>query len=215
MARVPVGVDRCGDWRIPLVVATTGLAVGAPARSLVHSRDRDRQCSWLPGCRSRTEFRDLGCGRPWSLRSRSSASAPSGSWFVGSGAPSPTQSERRLCSSARPPPSDPDGWSRWVRFLTASAGGSSHTLWVRAAISLGLVVGAALADRRWMLPVALLVATPVFAGTASLTILAALPRLSLPLLRGRPRSAWCSGTPAPADAAADGGQGAGVVVGRR
>jgi len=87
---------------------------------------------------------------------------------------------------------DPDGWSRWLRFLTASAGGSSQTLWFRAAIALGIVVGAALADKRWMLPIALLVATPVFAGAPSLTILAALPRL-----RG---SRFCEGDDAVRDA---------------
>ncbi|GAA1992144.1 hypothetical protein GCM10009817_37870 [Terrabacter lapilli] len=72
---------------------------------------------------------------------------------------------------------DPAGWSRWLQFLTTHATDSQGSLLVRAATALAIVICAALAGRRWMVPFALLVATPVFAGAPSLTILAAVPRL--------------------------------------
>lgn len=72
---------------------------------------------------------------------------------------------------------DLDAWSRWLRFLLAQATGGTGNLLVRMVIALVIVVVAALKGQRWMLPFALLMATPVFAGAPSLTILAALPRL--------------------------------------
>jgi hypothetical protein len=72
---------------------------------------------------------------------------------------------------------DPEAWSRWISFLASSAHGSTSTLLARAVIALVVVMLAARTQRPWLLPCALLVATPVFAGAPSLTILAAIPRL--------------------------------------
>lgn len=72
---------------------------------------------------------------------------------------------------------DPTGWGQWMRFLMTNAGRDGGLLWARALLALVIVVWAALRGHRWALPVALLIATPVFAGAPSLTILAAVPRL--------------------------------------
>lgn len=75
---------------------------------------------------------------------------------------------------------DPDAWQQWITFLLESSTGGAGTLAVRSLVAVGVVVWAARSHRAWLLPVALLVATPVFAGSPSLTILAAIPRLLRP-----------------------------------
>ncbi|WP_256795758.1 glycosyltransferase family 87 protein [Terrabacter sp. Ter38] len=75
---------------------------------------------------------------------------------------------------------DPEAWVEWIRFLAMNAGGSATALVVRTALAVAIVLLAARKGQRWPMPVALLVATPVFVGAPSLTILAAVPRLLSP-----------------------------------
>jgi hypothetical protein len=78
----------------------------------------------------------------------------------------------------------PDLWSRWVAFVlenedsTGVVGSSAFVpLVARLPIAVILVLWGAVTDRRWTLPLAMAVATPV-AGPAAFTLLAAIPRLS-------------------------------------
>jgi hypothetical protein len=75
----------------------------------------------------------------------------------------------------------PSLWLDWWRFLQAMSSGTSgvdsHLLYVRFAVAGLVTIYAAKTDRAWLLPVALLIATPVFAGGPSFAILAAIPRL--------------------------------------
>jgi hypothetical protein len=73
---------------------------------------------------------------------------------------------------------EPDSWVAWVRFLVEHSQGSTWFFIGRVVLAGVLVAVAARTDRKWLLPFALLVATPVFSGSPSLTILAALPRLT-------------------------------------
>ncbi|MGO4604087.1 glycosyltransferase family 87 protein [Terrabacter sp. 2YAF2] len=72
---------------------------------------------------------------------------------------------------------NPTAWAHWLLFLATNAGGSATTLILRSALAVTVVVIAARKGQRWPVAVALLLATPVFAGAPSLTILAAIPRL--------------------------------------
>lgn len=88
-------------------------------------------------------------------------------------------------------------WSSWAQFLLSSAQEDKGALPARVLMAIGLVVFAAKTDRRWLVPVALLVCTPVFAGSPSLTILAAIPRL-LPVSQMPTRSrSWRTRHPDP------------------
>ena len=77
---------------------------------------------------------------------------------------------------------DPGAWHDWVAFLVDNHGASQgpigdvFPLLVRLPIAVILVGWAATSSRAWILPVAMVVATPVLA-TASFTMLAAIPRL--------------------------------------
>ena len=81
----------------------------------------------------------------------------------------------------------PGDWLDWWHFLVDSLRSSGGTvgsplappLWVRLPAALLLVVWAARTDRRWGLPLAMALATPV-AGIAALTILTSVPRLIAP-----------------------------------
>jgi hypothetical protein len=81
----------------------------------------------------------------------------------------------------------PHEWTAWVRFLRDHDQMASASLglpgvpppWVRIPLAVTLTVWAALTNRRWGLPAAMVLATPVF-GVAALTILAAIPRLAQP-----------------------------------
>lgn len=73
---------------------------------------------------------------------------------------------------------EPHLWVVWMRFLLEHSRGSTWFFPGRILLAGVLVVVAARTDRRWLLPFALLMATPVLAGSPSLTILAALPRLT-------------------------------------
>lgn len=78
----------------------------------------------------------------------------------------------------------PELWSQWLTFLTDNAGGAGHGLGsafslplvVRLPLALALVVAGALTGRRWLLPVAMVVATPV-TSIACWVVLAAIPRI--------------------------------------
>lgn len=70
----------------------------------------------------------------------------------------------------------PAAWPDWLAFLTDNAA-SSDLLLPRVAVAAVLAAVAGRLDARWLLAVAMLVATPVWAGTASITVLAVLPRM--------------------------------------
>ena len=78
----------------------------------------------------------------------------------------------------------PAAWADWLDFLGDHSGRTADPvgtallppLLVRLPVALGLVVWGARSDRRWVLPVAMVLATPV-TGIAALTILTAIPRL--------------------------------------
>lgn len=78
----------------------------------------------------------------------------------------------------------PTAWHDWYTFLTTNGGGSKVTtgsplappLVYRLPVALALLVWAAHTNRRWGVPVAMVLATPV-TGIAAFTMLAAIPRL--------------------------------------
>jgi len=73
----------------------------------------------------------------------------------------------------------PKAWGQWVSFLldNGSAQSGARGLLPRSLVAVLATVIAARLGKPWMLAPALLLATPVTAGAASLSILAALPRL--------------------------------------
>lgn len=74
----------------------------------------------------------------------------------------------------------PNLWWQWLHFLTAMSTGAGHTggtLWLRLPLAAALSIYAGRTNRPWLLPAAMLIATPAFAGSPSLTVLAAIPRL--------------------------------------
>jgi hypothetical protein len=77
--------------------------------------------------------------------------------------------------------SAPGLWQDWVRFLLDNGGSSPGLafvppLRVRLPVAAVLLVYAARTDRAWLLPVVMLLASPVV-GTGNLALLAAIPRL--------------------------------------
>lgn len=72
---------------------------------------------------------------------------------------------------------NPDMWVQWVRLLMTQAGSGGWAWYVRIVVALGLVVYSAKSARAWLVPFALLLATPFYGGTPVLMILAAVPRL--------------------------------------
>lgn len=72
---------------------------------------------------------------------------------------------------------EPTLWKSWVHFLLAHSGESIWFFPGRLAVAVALVIIAARTRRPWLLAVALVFATPVLAGSPSLTVLAAVPRL--------------------------------------
>lgn len=78
---------------------------------------------------------------------------------------------------------DPAAWQAWLDFLrsylgstTAQVGGLFVPPVVRIPVAVGLVAWGAWRDRRWVLPVGMVLANPVFGSTA-LVVLAGLPLL--------------------------------------
>lgn len=79
---------------------------------------------------------------------------------------------------------DPSAWVAWVSFLHGQLGSTTGTLGaaimpppiVRLPLAIAVTVYAARTNRVWLVPVAMVLATPVLA-TASLTMLTAIPRL--------------------------------------
>ena len=81
----------------------------------------------------------------------------------------------------------PGEWSSWLEFLRDSAGDSSGLLYlspvaipfplaVRFPLALVVAVVAARTDRPWLLPVSMVLASPVV-GWGTFALLAAIPRL--------------------------------------
>jgi Glycosyltransferase family 87 len=77
---------------------------------------------------------------------------------------------------------DPGAWSAWMHMLTHS-GGDPLGLGIIAA-GIGVAVFAAATDRAWLLPVAMLLTTPIL-GVIALAVLLAIPRLTSGTERGR------------------------------
>lgn len=84
----------------------------------------------------------------------------------------------------------PSEWASWLDFLRDSAGESNGYVYLtpaaiyfplvaRLPLALALVVFAARTDRRWLLPVAMVLASPVV-GWGTFALLAAIPRLRQP-----------------------------------
>lgn len=79
----------------------------------------------------------------------------------------------------------PHLWTEWFNFLTAHGGEASGVigfvfvppLTVRLPLGLALVAWGATKDRRWTVPAAMIITTPVF-GPAALVVLFALPRIN-------------------------------------
>lgn len=80
---------------------------------------------------------------------------------------------------------DPTGWRAWFEFLGShlgSVGGPVGSFLVpgpliRVPVAVALVIWGARTNRRWTLPVGMVLATPVF-GIAAVTMCAAIPRLN-------------------------------------
>lgn len=71
----------------------------------------------------------------------------------------------------------PQQWRDWVAFLTSGSGASASTLGgVLVVAALALAVFGAVTRRPWVLPVAVILASPTL-GVNTLTLLGALPRL--------------------------------------
>ena len=98
----------------------------------------------------------------------------------------------------------PDLWQDWWDFLTVQArlsGGAVGYEFIpgpafRVPVAVVLVVWAARTDRVWVLPLAMLVATP-FIWNGSLTLLAAIPRLRSYANETQPDPAVCPPAPPP------------------
>ena len=86
----------------------------------------------------------------------------------------------------------PDLWQAWLKFLfeqapmTSAPLGSLVTppLWIRLPLAVCIVWWGARRDRRWVIPIAVLLATPVL-GLGSFAVLFALPRISRHLVCGK------------------------------
>ncbi len=80
----------------------------------------------------------------------------------------------------------PELWQQWATFLVQHAAESAGPIGsaymppaiIRFPVGLALVIWGALGDRRWTVPVAMLLCTPVL-WLGSLTLLAAIPRIRL------------------------------------
>lgn len=85
----------------------------------------------------------------------------------------------------------PEDWFAWARFLAenAAAQSSQRGLAPRLTAAVVVTIVAARLGQHWMMAIALLLATPVASGAASLTILAAIPRLLLDIDGGSGRDA--------------------------
>lgn len=78
---------------------------------------------------------------------------------------------------------DPDLWRQWLAFVVDNEASTHQVGWVlmpplayRLPVAVVLTVWGARTDRRWTVPVAMALATPV-TGIAAFTVLAAIPRL--------------------------------------
>ncbi|TAM93303.1 MAG: DUF2029 domain-containing protein [Jatrophihabitans sp.] len=72
----------------------------------------------------------------------------------------------------------PAQWTQWFAFLRRTGSGGYFAL-IRYATATGLTIWGARTTRRWTVPAAMTIATPVW-STASLIILTAIPRLVAP-----------------------------------
>lgn len=72
----------------------------------------------------------------------------------------------------------PHAWSQWFHFLVHNRGRSTVLYPVRLPIAAAVLVYAARTDRKWLLPVAMMLAMPMAANPWTLTMLAPVPRLA-------------------------------------
>lgn len=78
---------------------------------------------------------------------------------------------------------DPESWRAWIEFLRTHVGSTNKQVgalslppMVRIPAAVALIIWGALRTKRWTIPAAMVLATPVF-GIAALTVFAGLPRL--------------------------------------
>lgn len=74
---------------------------------------------------------------------------------------------------------DPQMWQAWLQFLAAPSAGRDVVLGLRILMSVGVVVFAARTSQPWLVPFALVLATPHIGSVSVLTTLAAVPRLTI------------------------------------
>ncbi len=79
----------------------------------------------------------------------------------------------------------PSLWVDWIRFLFHHHGKGTLYFPFRAVLAVALTVYAARTNRRWLLPVAMLLAAPVIHNAAVPVVLAAIPRLRANGAQGR------------------------------
>lgn len=87
----------------------------------------------------------------------------------------------------------PSLWQEWIQFLMSHLGESTGAIGsplmpppvVRVPLGLALIVWAARRNKKWCVPVSMLLCTPVF-WLGSLTLLAAIPRIRRPAFRDAP-----------------------------
>lgn len=72
---------------------------------------------------------------------------------------------------------DPGAWLAWVRFLLDSSGDADGVVAVRILVSGAVMVFAASTSQSWLVPFALVLATPTIGSISVLSLLAAVPRL--------------------------------------
>lgn len=73
---------------------------------------------------------------------------------------------------------DASAWEAWGRFLLERSGEARPAFPAFVAAAIALVVFAARTDRPWLIPFAMVMATPVFGGSQVWMLLAAIPRLA-------------------------------------
>jgi hypothetical protein len=73
---------------------------------------------------------------------------------------------------------DPDAWTSWFAFLIDQSGQARPFYPAFVAAAVAVVIYAARTDRAWLVPFALVLATPVYGGSQVLVLLAAVPRLA-------------------------------------
>jgi Glycosyltransferase family 87 len=73
---------------------------------------------------------------------------------------------------------DPSAWAAWITFLLEQSGQARPFYMYFLIAAIALVIFAARTDRAWLIPFALVLATPVYGGSQIWMLLAGIPRLA-------------------------------------